>query len=44
MLGMVEPKDMYRKRDDNAKDINIINKNLADAREASRESYMLVRR
>ena len=34
MLGIAEADNMYRKRDYNAKDINLINQHLADAREA----------
>ena len=35
MLGIVDSGTKYRKRDHNAKDVNLINKHLADAREAA---------
>lgn len=37
MVGIVDPENMYRKSDHNAKDIKLINEHLADAREADLE-------
>ena len=33
MLGIPDASTKYRKRDHNARDVNLINKNLAEARE-----------
>ena len=35
MLGIADANTKYRKRDHNARDVNLINKNLAEAREAA---------